>query len=47
MIKRIVDISERAYVYLKNSQLRIERDKKIVGSIPVEDLVCSYFNIRP
>ena len=29
MIKRIVDISERAYVYLKNSQLRIERDKKI------------------
>lgn len=38
MIKRIVDIGERAYVHLKNSQLRIERDKKIVGSIPIEDL---------
>ena len=38
MIKRIVDISERAYVHLKNSQLRIERDKKIVGSISIEDL---------
>ena len=38
MIKRIVDIDERAYVHLKNLQLRIERDKKTVGSIPIEDL---------
>ena len=38
MIKRIVDVGERAYIHLKNSQLRIERDKKIVGSIPIEDL---------
>jgi len=38
MIKRIIDISEKAYVYMKHKQLLIERDKELVGSIPIEDL---------
>ena len=38
MIKRIIDISEQAYVHMQHKQLLIERDKKVVASIPVEDL---------
>ncbi|MDH4320405.1 MAG: type II CRISPR-associated endonuclease Cas1 [Desulfobulbaceae bacterium] len=38
MIKRIVDISDRAYVRLNAQQLLIEKAKEIVGRIPVEDL---------
>lgn len=38
MIKRIIDISEQAYVYMKHKQLMLERDKKVIASIPIEDL---------
>ncbi len=38
MIKRIIDISEQAYVYMKHKQLMLERDKEVIGSIPIEDL---------
>lgn len=38
MIKRIIDISEQAYVRIKNAQLLIERGKEIIGTAPVEDL---------
>ena len=38
MIKRIVDISERAYLRIKNRQLVIEKAGEVVGQIPVEDL---------
>jgi len=38
MIKRIIDISEPAYVHLKNNQLLIDKEGDTVGSIPIEDL---------
>lgn len=38
MIKRIIDISEPAYLHIKNQQLLVEKEQEIVGSIPVEDL---------
>ena len=38
MIKRTIDISEPAYLHLKDQQLLIERDSEVVGSVPVEDL---------
>lgn len=38
MIKRIIDISDRAYVHLKNQQLVIEKQSEIVGQVPIEDL---------
>ncbi len=38
MIKRIVDISEPAYLHLKNNQLQIEHQGQVVGQVPVEDL---------
>ncbi len=38
MIKRIVDISEKAFLRLENNQLVIEEEGKTVGSVPVEDL---------
>ena len=38
MIKRIIDISEPAYLHLKNKQLLIDKNNETVGSIPVEDL---------
>lgn len=38
MIKRIIDISEPAYLHLKNKQLLIDKDNETVGSIPIEDL---------
>jgi len=38
MIKRIIDISEQAYIHMKNKQLLIEREQKVIASIPIEDL---------
>jgi len=38
MIKRIIDISEPAYIHLMNKQLLIDKDNETVGSIPIEDL---------
>lgn len=38
MIKRIVDISEPAYLHLKNQQLIIDKNGETVGSAPIEDL---------
>ena len=38
MIKRIIDISDGAYVHLKNQQLVIEKQSEIVGQVPIEDL---------
>jgi len=38
MIKRIIDISEPAYIHLKNRQLLIDKEGKTVGQIPIEDL---------
>lgn len=38
MIKRIIDISEPAYLHLKHQQLVIDKDGETVGSLPIEDL---------
>ena len=38
MIKRIVDVSEKAFLRLKDRQLVIEKEGEIAGSIPIEDL---------
>jgi CRISP-associated protein Cas1 len=38
MIKRIIDISEAAYLHLKNKQLLIDKNSNTVGSVPIEDL---------
>jgi CRISP-associated protein Cas1 len=38
MIKRIVDISEAAYLHLKQQQLLIDKQGKTIGKIPIEDL---------
>jgi len=38
MIKRIIDISEPAYLRLKNQQLLIDKSEETVASIPIEDL---------
>lgn len=38
MIKRIIDISEQTYVYMKHKQLMLERNKETIGTIPIEDL---------
>ena len=38
MLKRIIDISEPAYIRLKQKQLCIEKEKIVVGMIPIEDL---------
>ena len=38
MIKRIIDISEAAYVRLRHQQLVIEKQSEIVGQLPIEDL---------
>jgi CRISP-associated protein Cas1 len=38
MIKRIIDISEAAYLHLKQRQLCIDKQGKTVGKIPIEDL---------
>lgn len=38
MIKRVIDISEHAYIYMRNKQFLIERDQEIIATIPIEDL---------
>jgi CRISPR-associated protein Cas1 len=38
MIKRIIDISEPAYLHITNSQLLIDKNEKTIASIPIEDL---------
>jgi len=38
MIKRIIDVSEAAYVCLKHQQLVIEKQSEVVGQVPIEDL---------
>ena len=38
MIKRIIDVSDAAYVRLKHQQLVIEKQSEIVGQVPIEDL---------
>lgn len=38
MIKRIIDISEPAYIHLKQKQLLIDKEKITVGQIPIEDI---------
>lgn len=38
MIKRVIDISEQAYLHLKNQQLLIDKEGQTVGQVPIEDL---------
>jgi len=38
VIKRVIDISEQAYIHMKNKQFLIERDQKVIATIPIEDL---------
>ncbi len=38
MIKRVIDVSEQAYLHLKNKQLLINKHGEVVGQIPIEDL---------
>ena len=38
MIKRIIDVSEGAYLHLKQEQLLIDKEGKTVGQVPIEDL---------
>lgn len=38
MIKRVIDISEQAYISMRNKQFLIERDQEIIATIPIEDL---------
>ncbi len=38
MIKRIIDISESAYLHLKNHQLIIDKKSETIAQIPIEDI---------
>lgn len=38
MIKRIIDISESAFVHTKHNQLLISREGEIIATIPIEDI---------
>ncbi|MCZ6802356.1 MAG: type II CRISPR-associated endonuclease Cas1 [Proteobacteria bacterium] len=38
MIKRIIDISDAAYLHLKQQQLLIDKQGETVGQVPIEDL---------
>ena len=38
MIKRVIDISERAYLHIKDRQLCVDKDHSTVSKIAVEDL---------
>ena len=38
MIKRIIDISEQAYLHTDKKQLLIDRDGETMASVPIEDL---------
>lgn len=38
MIKRIVEISRGSWISLKDRQLVVEQDSKVVAKVPIEDL---------
>lgn len=38
MIKRIIDISEPAYLHVQHQQLLIDKNKTTIGQVPIEDL---------
>lgn len=38
MIKRIIDISDAAYLHLKHQQLLIDKKGETIGQIPIEDI---------
>ncbi|CAC9638462.1 CRISPR-associated protein Cas1, partial [uncultured Gammaproteobacteria bacterium] len=38
MIKRIVEVSNPSYLHLKNKQLFIEQNHKVVAQVPIEDI---------
>lgn len=38
MIKRIIDISDQAYLHLKHQQLLIDKRGETVGQVPIEDV---------
>ncbi|MDA9902535.1 type II CRISPR-associated endonuclease Cas1 [Gammaproteobacteria bacterium] len=38
MLKRVIDVSSRSYIHIRNQQLIINQNNEDVGSIPVEDL---------
>jgi CRISP-associated protein Cas1 len=38
MIKRVIDISDAAYIHLKHQQLLIDKKSKTVGQVAIEDL---------
>lgn len=38
MIKRVVEISSKAYLHLHNGQMVVEGKEKVLGSVPIEDL---------
>jgi len=38
MIKRIIDISDSAYIHIEKRQLLIDKNGEVAGSIPIEDL---------
>ncbi len=38
MIKRVIDISEQAYLRVEHKQIRVERDKTTIACIAIEDL---------
>lgn len=38
MIKRIIDISDKAYIHLKHQQLIIDKDGDTIGQVAIEDL---------
>jgi len=40
VIKRIIDISEQAYVHLKHKQLRIDKKSETVAIIPTAPSHC-------
>ena len=38
MIKRVIDISERAYLHIKDRQLLVDKEHVTVSKIAVDDL---------
>ena len=38
MIKRVIDISDAAYIHLKHQQLLIDKKSKTVAQVVIEDL---------
>jgi hypothetical protein len=46
MIKRIIDISEAAYVCLKHQQLIIEKQGEVVGQVRAKNTINVMFSDR-